>query len=1159
MRCSSCGAQNSEGLKFCNECAAPFKRRCATCGFENAPAAKFCGECAAPLGFQATRTDPANASARTVRITAEADSQTITEGERKTVTALFADIKGSMELMEDLDPEEARAIVDPALRLLIEAAHRYAGYIVQSTGDGIFALFGAPVAHEDHPQRALYAALRMQEEMRRYAERLRADKGINLQVRVGVNTGEVVVRSIQTGDGHAEYTPIGHSTGLAARLQTLANPGAVVIGESVRRLAEGYFQLKPLGPARIKGVNDPVELFEVIGLGPLRTRLQKAAQRGLTRFVGRQAELDQMKRTLELAKSGHGQVVAAMGEPGVGKSRLFFEFKATALSGCLVLESYSVSHGKASAYLPVIELLREYFRIVAEDDPRQRRQKVIGKVLELDRSLEDALPYVFALLGIQDGDDPLAQMDAQIRRRRTRDALKRILLRESLGQPLIVVFEDLHWIDSETQALLNLLADSIANARILLLVNYRPEYRHEWGHRTHYTQLRLDPLGSASAEEMLSALLISPTPAALAAGANRERARPETPVAEGSLLRSEAEDERVRGQDPIAELKRFILERSQGNPFFIEEIVQALCEEGVLVRNGVLKVVRPPSQVHVPANVQGVLAARIDRLPAEEKELLQTLAVIGREFPVGLVRAVARRTEAALEGLLSHLQGAEFVYEQPAFPDVEYTFKHALTQEVAYNSVLVQRRTLLHQRIAEAIEALFAERLDDHVKELALHYSRSGNALKAIEYLRRAGQQATSRAFFEEAVTQLHAALELLPKLEAASARDAQELAIRMALLAPLNVINQTAAPENQQNLHRARVLCEQLGESQLLGRVLLYLFFVHWSISDVGIAKEYADQALALAERSVDDIPRFFATFVAGFLAVMSAEYSSARRYFQRALAISDETRSVLIRSPDTALGLVNCTGALGIVLWMLGYPDQALEQHAREVSLLAGPLDPVALSLGINQVLETRCDFLRDYRGMREQAQRLVAISQENGLGYYLGVGLILLGRVMVVAADVDLGIETLAEGRLTLEALGEVATSDFFNHCIAAAYLEAGRTDEGLAILEGAIAKSAAGGVRMYEADLHRLKGELLLAAGAPETEVEASFRQAIAIAQRQEAKSWELRATMSLARLLKRRGDAAEARAMLAEIYNWFTEGFDTADLKDAKALLEELGA
>jgi class 3 adenylate cyclase len=452
----------------------------------NPPGSKFCRKCgkrlidevSAPQSVRpASKSDPVS----TVRVLPEkmSDGGEIPEGERKTVTALFADIKGSTELEQDLDPEEARAIIDPALKLMIDAVRRYDGYIVQSTGDGIFALFGAPVAHEDHPQRALYAALRMQEELRKYASHLREQGLAPIMVRVGVNSGEVVVRSITTGEGHVEYTPIGHSTNLASRLQTLAAPGSIAISEAVRRLVEGYFSLKALGAARVKGVSEPVNVYEVTGLGPLRTRLQRAVGRGLTKFVGREAELAQMRRALELAREGHGQIVAAMGEPGVGKSRLFFEFKAVAQSGCLVLEAYSVSHGKASAYLPVIELLREYFRITAEDDSRLLREKVIGKVLGLDRALEDTLPYVFGLLGIQEGDDPLAQMDAQIRRRRTQEALKRILLRESLNQPLIVVFEDLHWIDAETQAQLNLLADSIANARILLLVNYRPEYRHE--------------------------------------------------------------------------------------------------------------------------------------------------------------------------------------------------------------------------------------------------------------------------------------------------------------------------------------------------------------------------------------------------------------------------------------------------------------------------------------------------------------------------------------------------------------------------------------------------------------------------------------------------------------------------------------------------------
>jgi predicted ATPase len=553
--------------------------------------------------------------------------------------------------------------------------------IVQSTGDGIFALFGAPVAHEDHPQRALYAALRMQEEMRRFAERLRAEKGLNLQVRVGASVGDVVVRSIHTGESHVEYTPIGHSISLASRLQTLANPGSIAISDGLRKLVDGYFTLKALGPARIKGSSEPVNVYEVVGLGPLRTRFQQAAGRGFTKFVGREREMELLRYAAVLAREGRGQIVAAVADPGVGKSRLFYEFKATSASGCMVLEALSISHGKASAYLLVIDLLHNYFDISAADDERKRREKVAGKIAILDRSLENTLPYLFSLLGVVDSDDPLAQMDGQIKKRRTLEAIKRILLRESLNQPLMVVFEDLHWMDGESGALLNLLADSIATSRVLLLVNYRPEYHHKWGSKTYYTQLRLDPLGKESADDMLSTLV---------------------------------------GSDPsLTSLKRLIGEKTEGNPLFMEEIVLSLFEDGTLARNGEVKLAKPLASLRIPPTIQGILASRIDRLPTDEKALLQTVAVIGTEFNLGVARQVSGKSDEELNRMLNDLQLAEFVYEQPAAGDVEYTFKHALTHDVTYKSLLADRRKLLHERIAQAVEALYSERLEDHLTELA--------------------------------------------------------------------------------------------------------------------------------------------------------------------------------------------------------------------------------------------------------------------------------------------------------------------------------------------------------------------------------------------------------------------------------------------------------
>src|SRR5499427_8818384 len=375
MRCSKCGTDNREGRKFCAECGEALASKCPRCGATNESREKFCGECGAALGTSQSAA-ARKSNQPQIRI-AETSPPENLEGERKTVTMLFADIKGSMDLIEDLDPEEARAIVDPALKLMMEAVQRCGGYVAQSTGDGVFALFGAPLAHEDHPQHALHAALRMQQQLKRYSDRIRAEGRVPIQARVGVNTGEVVVRSITTGEGRTEYAPVGHSTGMAARMQALAPVGSIAATEQIRKLCEGYFLFKSLGPTKVKGVSESVDVYEVTGLGPLVTRLQRAAARGYTKFVGRDREMESLNHAAELAQAGHGQIVAVVAEPGDGKSRLFFEFKAKNQLGWMVVEAFSVSHGKAGAYLPLIDLVHGYFEITAEDDARRRRQKVL--------------------------------------------------------------------------------------------------------------------------------------------------------------------------------------------------------------------------------------------------------------------------------------------------------------------------------------------------------------------------------------------------------------------------------------------------------------------------------------------------------------------------------------------------------------------------------------------------------------------------------------------------------------------------------------------------------------------------------------------------------------------------------------------------------------
>ena len=589
------------------------------------------------------------------------------EGERKQVTVLFADLKGSTELIRDLDPEAAQQLLDPALQRMMDAVHRFEGTVNQVLGDGIMALFGAPIAHEDHALRACYAALAMQTELRRYAEEVRRTQGLEVQLRVGLNSGDVVVRTIGN-DLHMDYSAVGQTTHLAARMEQLATPGTIRLPAATLRLVEGLVRVTALGPMPVKGLPEPVEVFELLGATPVRRRLQAAVARGLTRFVGRDQELAALTQALALAGQGQGQLVALLGEAGVGKSRLVYEFvHSHATQGWRVLESASVSYGRATPYFPVIDLLKRYAHLDDADDVRTIRAKVTGQVLTLDETLQDTLPALLALLDALPDDSPFRQLDPAQRRQRTLTALKRVLLRESQVQPLLLVFEDLHWIDTETQALLDSLVESLPTAQILLLVNYRPEYQHGWGSKTYYTQLRLDPLPPASAAEVLQALL---------------------------------------GDDPsLAPLTPLLIARTAGNPFFLEESVRTLVETGGLVgETGAYRLAQPLHSIQVPATVQAVLAARIDRLPPEAKRLLQTAAVIGTEVSFPLLTAIADLPDTELHRHLAHLQAAEFLYETRLFPEPEYTFKHALTHEVAYGSLLQERRRALHARIVEALE-----------------------------------------------------------------------------------------------------------------------------------------------------------------------------------------------------------------------------------------------------------------------------------------------------------------------------------------------------------------------------------------------------------------------------------------------------------------------
>ena len=973
---------------------------------------------------------------------------------------------------------------------------------------------------------------------------------------MGVNTGEVVVRSIRKDDLHTDYVPVGHATGLAARMEGLATPGSILVSEQTYKLTEGYFEFKPRGAAQVKGVSEPVRIYEVLGVGPLRTRLQRSARRGLVQFVGRQGEMSQMRRALDLARESHGQIVAVVGEPGVGKSRLCYEFKLLSQRGCLVLETFSVSHGKAYPYLPLIELLKNYFQITLQDDERRRREKITGRVLTLDRSLEDTLPYLFALLTVSDPASSLEQMDPQIRRRRTFEALKRLLVRESLNQPMILIVEDLQWLDNETEAFLVALSEGLATAPVLLLVNYRPEYQHVWGSKMFYTQLRLDPLGEQEAGELLTAL-----------------------IGDGADLQP---------------LKHLILSKTEGTPFFMEEIVQALFDQGILVRDPVGATGRSPlltsplTDLQIPPTVQGVLAGRIDRLPSEEKALLQTLSVIGREFSLSLLKRVVERPEEELYGLLSNLQEAEFIYEQPAFPEVEYIFKHALTQEVAYNSLLMERRRGLHERTAGAMENLFKDRLEDAYSELAHHYSRGGNTEKAVEYLRLAGQQAIQQSAYADAVNHLTTALDLLKTLPDTIERTHQELDLQIALGPALMVTRGMASPETGRAYTRARELCEQVGETPRLFEVLLGLSAFYQQQGKLQTARELREQLLSLAQRQGDPVFLFRSHHLLGATLCILGELASARSHLEQGFALYDPRQH---RSLASGTGLdpwVHSRNFFARVLWLLGYPDKALEMSREALTLARERAHPYSLTFTLG--FAARFHQLRGEGTLvQERAEAVIALSTEHGFLQVLAGGTILRGCALAGQGQVEEGIAQMRQGLDAYRSTGAEMERPHYLALLGEACGKAGQVAEGLAAIEEALALTQESGARWYEAEVYRVKGELVLKAVpryapagllgtnglstvAPsseqgeriegqeteiEAEAEACFHKAIEVARGQSAKSWELRATVSLCRLWEGQGKREEARQMLTEVYGWFTEGFDTADLKEAKALLEML--
>ncbi|MGH8068267.1 MAG: AAA family ATPase [Candidatus Entotheonellia bacterium] len=1001
----------------------------------------------------------------------------ILAGERKVVTVLVCTLANATTLAQHPEAEALYQRMQGFFALVMEEVERYGGMLQRVLDDGVLVLFGAPVAHEDHAQRAVLAALALQERLH-VSRPQQALPPEELVVRMGLHTGQIVIGSLGD-DERLTLTPVGDTTHLAAWLAQQAAPGSILVSDAMAHLVQGVVRLAKVEPVPMLGAPTPDPGYLVLGRHTQRRPLIPRETRILTPFIGRARELATLHALLSQAGEGRGQVVGIIGEPGVGKTRLCYEFsQAHRTRGWLILETSADSYGKATPYLPIIDLLKSYFEITASDDRQNIRDQVSGKLLGLEKALGPSLPAVLALLDVPAEDPAWQVLEPLQRRQRTLQAIKQLVLCASQVQPLLVVVENLHWIDTETQGVLDTLVESLPTACLLLLVPYRPEYNHGWGNKTSYTQLRLDPLPPASAEAMLH-----------------------------SLLGDDA------GLEP---LKQRLIERTQGNPFFLEESVRTLVETQVLVgAQGAYRLApnvgaalrgRPqegnhiglplPPEIQVPATVQAVLAARIDRLPAEEKQLLQIAAVIGTEVPLALLQAMTEVPDEPLRLGLTHLQAAEFLYETRLFPGIEYTFKHALTQQVAYETLLQERRRALHARIVEALEVFPVDRVAEQVERLAQHALRGELWDKTLAYCWRAGEKAMARSAHREAVGSFEQALSALRHLP--ETRDTREQAIdlRLALvsaLRPLGDFGRLVAV-----LCEAESLAEALDNPRRLGQISasLSVHFRQMGAYDQAIAA--GERALAHAVTGRDIVLHALANQYLGLAYVRQGNYRRAIDCYRQTVAFSDEAQgrehfgNVIPAAVRSRVALATCHAELG----MFAEGKAVGEEGLRIAEAMAHPASLMYASWGIG--LLALCQG--DLHGALPRLERAMGLCQDADLPIYFHQIAAPLGAAYALAGRVADAVPLLTQAIEQATAMKMVVFQVSCRLSLGEAQMLAGRLEEAHSLAEQALAFSHAYQERGQQAYALRLLGEIAARRDPPESALaESYYRQAVALAE------------------------------------------------------------
>jgi class 3 adenylate cyclase/predicted ATPase len=1040
------------------------------------------------------------------------------EAERRQLTVLFCDLVGSTELSARLDPEDLGQVIGAYQDCCAAVVKRWGGHIARYLGDGVLAYFGYPVAHEDDAERAVHAGL----ELVAAVSRLKTDDGASLAARVGIATGLVVVGDL-LGEATDRDAVVGETPNLAARLQALADPGTVVIAASTRRLLGGLFALTDLGPLRLKGFAEPLATFRVEGKGAAVGRFEALHGRHLIPLVGREEELHLLLARWRRAAEGEGQVVLLSGEPGIGKSRIVQALREQ-LAGqpYTPLSHYCSPYHTASAMYPVIGLLERAAGFTRDDPPEARLDKLEALLAQGTERLAETVPLIADVLGIAAGDSyPSPNLSPQRKAQRTLEVLVEQVEGLASRQPVLALYEDAHWIDPTTLAALGLLIERVQRLRVLVLITFRPEFVAPWSGHAHVTQLSLARL------------------------TRRHGATIVTRLAAGKALPEEILNE--------------IVARTDGIPLFVEELTKAVLESGLLQEAGDhYEVAAPLPPLAIPSTLQDSLMARLDRL-GPVKEVAQIGAVIGRDFDHQLLAAVSPSPEKRLKEALDRLVASELVFRRGAAPDATYTFKHVLVQETAYNSLLNSRRKELHARIAQALEEQFPEIAANRPEVLARHLTDAELTEQAARYWHRAGQQAAELFAHKEAIAHLRKGVEVLEKLPNSSARDQQELDLQIALGSPLIVTMGYAAPEVEQAYRRAQKLSRRIGDVSRLFTATWGLWILNLTRMQLKSARRLADELLSLARRQAD--PAYFlqARHAAWTTCFYLPELSACADQAEQGVVLYDRdqhrSHKFLYGGHDPGV----CAGNYrALSRWLLGFPEEAVFQAEKAVTLARELAHLFSLILALT-FFSFLCHFRREAGLAREHAQAATTFCTEQGIApQYVATAGIVRGWAEVHETKAIQGIAEIRHGLDQLEAMRVNQRRSYYLAILAEAYGSVGEPEQGLGALTKAEAFMEETGEAWWEAEIHRLKGELLLHRWSKgQGQAEASFRKALNTARRQESRSLELRAAISLARLWRDQGKRTEAHDLLAPVYGWLTEGFDTADLKDAKALLDQL--